>query len=290
MADGWFDGVPYMLDAMRPQGFLGRHFARAYADVLQVPDNPSAWDDDDVLHALSLLGTDTPGCFILGEAALRRWLARRHETEVLDHVQQAYVKRAQQAMTQGLPDSSAGGEFPQFTAVRILAGHPAHVLVKFSGSDDSPGTRRWSDLLVCEHLASQAIREHMGMAAAESQVLHGGGRTFLEVVRFDRHGTHARSAMCSGAALNAGVIGLGPRSWTLGARALHERGWIDGGVREQIERLWHFGRLIGNTDMHEGNLAFRPGLQLSGNERPPMRASARNSAPPALPTRSLSSA
>jgi hypothetical protein len=40
MADGWFDGVPYMLDDMRPQGFMGRHFARAHADVLQVPDDP----------------------------------------------------------------------------------------------------------------------------------------------------------------------------------------------------------------------------------------------------------
>lgn len=267
MADGWFEGVPYMLDDMRPQGFLGRHFARSYAHVLQVPDDPLAWGDDDVLHALSLLGTDQPGSFILGEAALRSWLAHRHEIGVLDvendQVQQAYVDRAQHAMAQGVPDSSAGGEFPKFTAVRTLTGQPAHVLVKFSGSDDSPGTRRWSDLLVCEHLASHTIREHMGLAAAESQILQGGGRTFLEVVRFDRHGPHGRSAVCSWWALNAGVMGLGPKPWTAGAQALHERGWIDGGVRAQIERLWHFGRLIGNTDMHEGNLAFRPGLQLT---------------------------
>lgn len=267
MADGWFDGVPYMLDDMRPQGFLGRHFARAYADVLQVPDDPLAWGDDDVLHALSLLGTDLPGCFILGETALRHWLAHRHEIDVLDgesdQVQQAYADLAQRAMAQGVPDSSAGGEFPKFTAVRTFAGQPAHVLVKFSGSDDSPGTRRWSDLLVCEHLASQAIRDHMRQAAAESRILQGGGRTFLEVVRFDRHGTHGRSAVCSWSALNAGLIGLGPKPWTAGAQALHERGWIVGGVRAEIERLWHFGRLIGNTDMHEGNLAFRPGLQLT---------------------------
>lgn len=267
MADGWFDGVPYMLDDMRPQGFMGRHFARAYANVLQVPEDPLAWGDDDVLHALSLLGTDQPGCFILGEAALRGWLAHARESGVMpvedDKVQQAYIDRAQLAMAQGVPDSSAGGEFPKFTAVRTLAGQPAHVLVKFSGSDDSPGTRRWSDLLVCEHLAGQTIREHMGLAAAESQVLQAGGRTFLEVVRFDRHGAHGRSGMCSWSALNAGVVGLGPKAWTAAAQALHGRGWIDDGVRAQIERLWHFGRLIANTDMHEGNLAFRPGLQLT---------------------------
>lgn len=267
MADGWFDGVPYMLDDMRPQGFLGRHFARAYADVLQVPEDPLAWGDDDVLHALSLLGTDQPGCFMLGEAALRSWLARPRDIGLVaiedDQVQQAYIGRAQRAMAQGVPESSAGGEFPKFTAVRTLAGQPAHVLVKFSGSDDSAGTRRWSDLLVCEHLAGQAIRDHMGLAAAESQVIEGGGRTFLEVVRFDRHGARGRSAMCSWSALNAGVMGLGPKPWTAAAQALQERGWIDGGVRAQIERLWHFGRLIGNTDMHDGNLAFRPGLQLT---------------------------
>ena len=26
----------------------------------------------------------------------------------------------------------------------------------------------------------------------------------------------------------------------------------------RIERLWHFGQLIGNTDMHDGNLSFQP--------------------------------
>src|SRR6478752_1023678 len=31
MADGWFDGLPYPLDDMRPQGFLGRSFARQHA-------------------------------------------------------------------------------------------------------------------------------------------------------------------------------------------------------------------------------------------------------------------
>lgn len=27
MADGWFDGLPFVFDDMRPQGFLGRGFA-----------------------------------------------------------------------------------------------------------------------------------------------------------------------------------------------------------------------------------------------------------------------
>lgn len=42
MAEGWwFEGLPYMLDDMRPQGLLGRHFARHHADLLQVA--PTGW-------------------------------------------------------------------------------------------------------------------------------------------------------------------------------------------------------------------------------------------------------
>lgn len=79
MAQGWFDGIPYMLDDMRPQGFLGRHFARTNAALLQVPENPKDWSEDDILHVLSLAGVDVPGCYILGETALRAWLAQTQQ-------------------------------------------------------------------------------------------------------------------------------------------------------------------------------------------------------------------
>lgn len=266
MAQGWFDGLPYMLDDMRPQGFLGRHFARANASLLQVPEDPARWSDDDILHVLSLAGVDVPGCYILGETALRAWLARTQQP--LDaigdgQVPEAYPALAQAALEQGIAGSSAGGEFPKFTAVRRSDGEPVHVLVKFSGSDDAGGTRRWSDLLVCEHLAGAVLRERLQLDAAASRVYQAGGRTFLEVTRFDRHGAHGRSALCSWAALNAGVVGAAPGPWTTAAQALAERGWIDADTRGRIEQLWHFGRLIANTDMHEGNLSFRPGLALA---------------------------
>ncbi|MGA8787055.1 MAG: DNA-binding protein, partial [Polaromonas sp.] len=74
MQDGWFEGLPYFLDDMRPQGFLGRHFARHYAGLLQVSEDPKVWSEDDTLHALALLGSDQPGNYVLGEPALRRWL------------------------------------------------------------------------------------------------------------------------------------------------------------------------------------------------------------------------
>ncbi len=274
MRDGWFEGLPYFLQDLRPDGFLGRQFARMHGQVLQLGDEPRNWSDDDVLYALSLLGADQSGNFIIGESAYRSWLDQLQQTpEYLDSGQLpwAYSERAQRAMQYGLAGSSAAGEFPKFTAVRTLAGAPAHVLVKFSGSDRSAGTQRWSDLLVCEHLAAQTLATVQGLASAQTDVLQAdvlqaGGRTFLEVVRFDRHGSHGRSALCSWAAFNNTWFGLAGRPWTEGSRRLLERGLIDHDTANAITRLWQFGQLIGNSDMHDGNLSFIPRPSATGDK------------------------
>ena len=261
MRDGWFDGLPYFLQDLRPDGFLGRQFARAHGQVLQLGDDPRQWSDDDVLYAISLLGADQSGNFIVGEAAFRLWLDQiQRPPACLEDAQvlEAYIERAQRAMQDGDVGSSAAGEFPKFTALRTLNGGPTHVLVKFSGSDNSAGTQRWSDLLVCEHLAAQTLATVPGLTAEQTSVLQAGNRTFLEAIRFDRHGNRGRSALCSWAALNYGWFGLAGRPWTEGAVRLLERGLIDGDTAHAITRLWHFGQLIGNTDMHDGNLSFRP--------------------------------
>jgi hypothetical protein len=261
MRDGWFDGVPYFLQDLRPDGFLGHQFARAHAQVLQLGEDPRQWSDDDVLYAISLLGADQSGNFIVGEGAFRLWLDQIQQPPVcLKEAQllEAYLERAQRAMKGGEVGSSAGGEFPKFTALRTRNGAPAHVLVKFSGSDNSAGTQRWADLLVCEHLAAQTLATVAGLSAAQTSVLRGGDRTFLEAVRFDRHGLRGRSPLCSWAAINHSWFGLAGRPWTEGAARLLERKLIDTDTTQAITRLWHFGQLIGNTDMHDGNLAFRP--------------------------------
>ena len=248
MRDGWFDGLPYFLRDLRPDGFLGRQFARAHAQVLQLGNDPREWSDDDVLYAISLLGADQSGNFIVGEAAFRLWLeqiqqppACVEEAQVLD----AYIERAQRAMQDGDAGSSAAGEFAKFTALRKRNGEPTHVLVKFSGSDNSAGTQRWSDLLVCEHLAAQSLATITGLTAAQTSVLRAGNRTFLEVVRFDRHGIRGRSALCSWAAINYSWFGLAGKPWTEGAARLLERKLINHDATEAITRLWHFGQLIG---------------------------------------------
>jgi len=70
--------------------------------------------------------------------------------------------------------------------------------------------------------------------------------------------TLERSPVCTWAALNAALFGMAGEAWTkVGERLSIER-YINDDTQARIKRLWHFGRLIGNTDMHEGNLAFIP--------------------------------
>ncbi len=69
MSDGWFEGLPYPLYDMRPQGFLGRNFAHLYGQQLQVTENLYDWSDDDIVHVLATLGHDQSGDLILGEQA-----------------------------------------------------------------------------------------------------------------------------------------------------------------------------------------------------------------------------
>lgn len=265
--DGWFGGLPYPLVDMRPQGFIGRNFAHRYALDLTVSANLDRWSESDTVYALAMMGSDQPGNLILGEVAYRRFLDNRlgAEKEVLQATQLeiAYPQLAANALAQGVPGSSAGGEFPKFTARRYLDERLVDVLVKFSGADESPAVRRWADLLVCEHLALESVRTQLGVLAAESAVRKYAGRTFLEVVRFDRTGTFGRSAVCTLASINAALVGLADLPWHRAAQRLHAKGWLAAEEVEKVASIWWFGRLIGNTDMHEGNLAFRPGLTLA---------------------------
>lgn len=266
MSDGWFEGLPYPILDMRPQGFLGRNFARNHAIDLSVPDNPDDWSDDDVVHMLSLMGHDQPGDLILGEVAYRRFLEyiRKGDARFLSDAQAEvnYPELADTAMAHGDAGSSAGGEFPKFTASRYLDQRKVDVIVKFSGADNSPAVRRWADLLICEHVASSVITNVLKVSAAESAIYQHAGRTFLEVVRFDRHGNFGRSPVCTIGSLNAALVG-GNAAWSKTAQEFQDKGWLSGEDATRVALIWWFGKLIGNTDMHEGNLAFRPGLTLA---------------------------
>ena len=260
--DGWWDGLPYPLYDMRFQGFMGRQFARAEHHRLGVSANPEEWSDDDVLHVLRSSGSDLSGSLIVGDPAYEHWQARKSApTKPLKAraLGRAYGALAHQAIIDGVPGSSAAGEFPKFSALRELAGSDTpHVLVKFSGADGSPAVRRWADLLVCEHLALECAATLPGIQSARSRIVAHGGRTFLEVERFDRHGHFGRSRLAALTTLNAALIGDGSNDWAHLAHRFAQAGLIEPATVEHVRCLWWFGRLIANTDMHTGNLSFVP--------------------------------
>lgn len=83
-----------------------------------------------------------------------------------------------------------------------------------------------------------------------------GGQRFLEVPRFDRIGQLGRLAVFSLRALDAEFIGDVSAPWPLLVGRLAAHGHVHADAVAGAARLWAFGTLIGNTDMHAGNVSF----------------------------------
>jgi hypothetical protein len=258
--DGWWDGLPYPLYDIRPQGYLGRSFARAEHVRLGVAPDPEAWTDDDIVYALSQAGADTPGNLILGDAAYARW--QRSKVDTGEPVGGAaigphYVQLAERTLAHGIAGSSAAGEFPKFAALRQEGLATPHVLVKFSGAGGSAAEQRWSDLLVCEHLALDCAARMPNISSARTRIVQHAGRTFLESERFDRVGLFGRLSTASLEVIAAAFVGSKLGDWPSLATLLQRDGLLAAESVQQIELLWWFGQLIANADMHQGNLSFR---------------------------------
>ncbi|KQW57127.1 type II toxin-antitoxin system HipA family toxin YjjJ [Variovorax sp. Root411] len=241
------DGLPWFLSDMRPQGFIGRAFAHGHPQ-LGLPANPEHWTDDDVLQALALCGEDLPGNLIVGAESFRRF--QSITAQPVPQVSTGnYPAMAESAMQGTLPGSSAGGEQPKFCTVR----EGRQVIVKFSPSGASPADRRLRDLLVCEHLALRTLQE-AGVAAAITRLFIEAGRVFLEVERFDRT-ADGRIGMVSLMAYDAQHIGK-IDNWAATANRMASRGLLRANDAQRLRFLEAFGRLIGNTDRHYGNISL----------------------------------
>lgn len=258
-------GLPWWLFDTRPQGYLGRAFNQRYGAQLGLPARLDDWNDSHVLRALMLQGSDLPGNLLVGQAARDLFVNAAAPQPVPEQGKpQAYAELAAAAARGELAGSSAGGEQPKFTAyVETSAAGPAHVIVKFSAQADSPDSpdsavspvpQRWRDLLAAEHLALEVLHAH-GLPASRSALYEHQGQRFLEVCRFDRIGPSGRRALFSLAALDAEFVGSG-LAWPQVCQALARAGVITREAVELSEVLWAFGTLIGNTDMHGGNLSF----------------------------------
>lgn len=248
------DGLPWFLDDMRPQGFMGRTFAHAHP-ALQLGHDPRHWSDDDVLRAMTLYGDDLPGNLIMGEAAFQRFHtlpARASRVASAD----SYPALAEQAMRGTHPGSSAGGEQPKFCT--ITAGR--HVIVKFSPAGDAPADQRMRDLLVCEHLALRTLAQ-AGLPAAPTQLFMGAGRVFLESERFDRTPLAddaplgGRIGMVSLQVYNAEYVGE-IDNWAATANRMAARHLLTPADARTLRLLEAYGQLIANTDRHYGNISL----------------------------------
>ena len=253
--NGLWRGFPFFLDDLRPQGFMGRLIATRISRLLLLPEDPRRWSDDDVLVYLQSAGEDMPGNLVLGEDALRRALAGMVESPARrvigsDDREALYPSQAVE-VSENLPGSSAGGEQPKFLSTLRDVGP---VIVKFTAPTEQETGRRWADLLACEFHAHEVLAE-ADLSNPGARLLDAGGRRFLEIPRFDRSGASGRIGVVSLEALTAASSGLA-RDWNTAAADLLPAGLIDATAVATVHRLQAFGELIGNSDMHLGNLAF----------------------------------
>jgi len=252
------DGLPWWLFDMRPQGYQGRAYALRHGADLGLPDRLSEWTDAQALRALIMHGHDLVGNLLLGDAARERFLSQTMPEALSDESKAiAYGRLAREAAHGERPGSSAAGEQPKFTAWAQASAGPAHVLVKFSEALDSPVSERWRDVLMAEHLALQTLARH-GVPASQSCILDHASQRFLELERFDRVGYWGRRGLASLTALDAQFIGApaDQNDWPRLSHRLAANGRITKSAQEMAQLLWAFGTLIGNTDMHNGNLSF----------------------------------
>lgn len=250
------EGLPWWLLDMRPQGYLGRAYAACHGSALGLPSTLKEWTDSHALRALLVHGHDLVGNLLLGPIARDKFIATPEPSCLpMPHKAAAYAGMAVGASQGESPGSSAGGEQPKFTAYADTGDGPKHVMVKFSEQLDSPVSQRWRDLLLAEHLALTTLHE-AGVAAAQSAVLDYEGQRFLEIQRFDRVDTLGRKAVVSLAALDAEFVGAAHQPWPVVVKQLATQSVVTPQAAESAEVLWAFGVLIGNTDMHAGNLSF----------------------------------
>ncbi len=237
------DGLPWWLFDMRPQGYLGRAYASRFSTELGLPANPENWTDSDVIRALLAHGHDAVGNVLIGEQARNHFVDMPQPVAVERAT--AYPSLALAVSSGEVPGSSAGGEQPKFCTYT----ERGHVIVKFTAPDDNPISERWRDLLLAEHLALKVLD-------VETEVFDFGGQRFLEIPRFDRVGPLGRKGLFSLRALEAEFVGRAREAWPVLVNELVKQGCVHPDAIAGTARLWAFGMLIGNTDMHHGNLSF----------------------------------
>ncbi len=252
---GLGDGIPYVLQDARPNGFLGSGVPGRFPE-LALPPRIADWTDDHFLVYLTQRAPDNIGDLVLGESSIERHLSSPPEFEVIDATQRAtrYSACADAAMSGSAPGAPAHGEQPKFLARLDEGGRRTHVLVKFSPPRASETGQRWADLLLCEHLAHQLLASS-GISSCRSRLLVFADRSYLEIERFDRIGADGRRGVVSLYAVDLTRYGMLDR-WSACAHRLENDQLLSGEDAGRMGFLEAFAILIGNTDRHFGNVTL----------------------------------
>ncbi|MDB6071050.1 MAG: uncharacterized protein JWL81_2221, partial [Verrucomicrobiales bacterium] len=203
---------------------------------------------------------DLTGNLVEGDECLRRALHRGIFPEpdglIAEQNRADRYPQIAQTVASSLPGSSAGGEQPKFlTSIMDSAGERHPVLVKFSPAMNQATGQRWADLLLCEYHAHLTLAD-AGWTSPGARILDAEGRRFLEVPRFDRTPQAGRRGLVSLDAIHPESIGYDNGGWPKAAAEMVQEGLLESTGLETIRRLHAFGELIGNADMHAGNLSF----------------------------------
>ena len=254
--------LPWFMQDLRPQGYLGRNMVRALS-TRGYPSDIRLWSADDVLHALcNTPEHDHIGNLLVGNVAAQLFTSESSKASRLamsqDQVTRlaAYRQTVEALGTGAIAGTLAAGEQPKFIA-RVFGDNGTTIrslIVKFSAPLSTEAGQRWADLLLMEATALSCVREILGVPAATAFWLTDGTRAYLEVERFDRVGAFGRNGVISLSTLDAEFVGAGS-GWAgvVDALVLEER--LTPESAHLVAMLEGFSRLIGNTDRHLGNLS-----------------------------------
>jgi hypothetical protein len=251
--------LPWFLAPVHVQGFLGRLHAQRL-EKSGISGNPEQWGLESILFSALHLH-DVSGAITIG-------MPDAHANDSLDSpMTQVFLKHQNLGTTfdtlaanvaKSFPvGSSAGGEQPKFLAVVGSSGNEAaqHVLVKFSPPRGTPYGERWHDLLHAEALANETLAEH-GVPVAKTFVVESPTRTYLVSERFDRIGATGRRHVVSVGDAHKAFVASSYSNWAATCAALARQRRLSELDAERAAALFAFGRLIGNSDTHSGNLGL----------------------------------
>lgn len=253
----------WFMTPLKLRGFLGRASrSRLGAVTADWDAQPERWSLAQQLFAAQSAALDHAGAILLGEAAVSAWQLVGQTPPVPDRVStlaRIYDGLAEAAIEGRVAGSSADGEQPKFSTRVIDAGGTIReVLVKFTPSRGTPFGERWNDLLHAEAIACDVLREH-GFSTPESRIVTSGKRTYFESTRIDRvsgvqAASRGRRHLLPLASVHAAFVAGAPQSWPNTVARLVAQKRIAFDALASTQTLYAFGQLIGNTDMHFGNL------------------------------------